>query len=71
MYKFHEFVASAEEFGQKIRDEVKDDPPGYSVRLSYDADVQWGEVLHVFDVCTAAGGLECGLIPLRGEKPRR
>lgn len=36
------------------------------VRVSYDADVPFGQVMSVFNACSKAKIAECGLIPSRG-----
>ncbi|HYG78497.1 MAG TPA: biopolymer transporter ExbD [Planctomycetota bacterium] len=38
----------------------------YQVRVSYAADVPFGDVLAVFNSCAKVKIAECGLIPLRG-----
>jgi len=40
----------------------------FSVRVSYDGDANWGDVMMVFNACTKVKIAECGLIPLRGDK---
>jgi biopolymer transport protein ExbD len=39
----------------------------YSVKVSYDAQAQWGDVIAVFNACNKVKIAECGLVPLRGE----
>jgi len=38
----------------------------YTVRVSYDANVQFGDVMAVFNACSKMKIAECGLVPLRG-----
>jgi biopolymer transport protein ExbD len=42
----------------------------YQVRVSYEAEVPFGDVLAVFNACSKVKIAECGLIPLRGAKAR-
>lgn len=37
------------------------------VRVSYERDVPWGDVMSVFNECNKLKIEECGLVPLRGE----
>ena len=38
----------------------------YSVRVSYDPETPWGDVIAVINACNKVKIHECGLIPLRG-----
>jgi len=40
----------------------------YQVRVSYEEDVPFGDVLAVFNACAKVKISECGLIPLRGSR---
>jgi biopolymer transport protein ExbD len=40
------------------------------VRVSYDRDVEWKDVMAVFNECQRAKISDCGLVPLRGIAPR-
>ena len=42
----------------------------YQVRVSYEAEVPFGDVLAVFNACSKVKIAECGLIPLRGASAR-
>lgn len=42
----------------------------YQVRVSYEAEVPFGDVLAVFNACSKVKIAECGLIPLRGTQAR-
>src|SRR5438874_1540641 len=42
----------------------------YQVRVSYEAEVPFGDVLAVFNACSKVKIAECGLIPLRGAQAR-
>jgi biopolymer transport protein ExbD len=66
-YKFQNVESSAEEFGQKLVDATDEDKQDFSVRVSYEPDVQWGDVMYVFNAATCARITECGLLPLRGQ----
>lgn len=41
-------------------------PDRYTVRVSYDQDAAWGDVIAVFNACNKVKITECGLVPLRG-----
>ena len=43
----------------------------YQVRVSYEAEVPFGDVLAVFNACSKVKIAECGLIPLRGSRARQ
>jgi len=72
-YAFHEISVSASELADKLANAVGAGGGGdkFSVRVSYDADVNWGAVMSVFNSCTKVKIAECGLIPLRGDKAAR
>ena len=40
------------------------------VRVGYDRDVPWKDVIAVFNACTRAQITDCGLVPLKGLEPR-
>lgn len=68
-YKFHEITVSAHELSDKLATAVgATGGEKFSVRVSYDAEVNWGDVMMVFNSCTKVKIAECGLIPLRGDK---
>ena len=39
----------------------------YQVRVSYEGEVPWSDVIAVFNACTKVGIKECGMVPLRRE----
>ena len=39
----------------------------FQVRVSYEKDVPWADVIAVFNECTKLKVEECGLVPLRGD----
>jgi len=68
-YKFHEITVSSQELSNKLATAVSaSGGEKFSVRVSYDGDVYWGDVMMVFNACTKVKIAECGLIPLRGDK---
>jgi biopolymer transport protein ExbD len=68
-YKFHEITVSGSELANKLATAVSaSGGEKFSVRVSYDGDVQWADVMTVFNSCSKVKIAECGLIPLRGDK---
>jgi biopolymer transport protein ExbD len=41
-------------------------PDRYTVRISYDTNAQWGDVMAVINACTKVKISECGFVPLHG-----
>ena len=41
----------------------------FQVRVSYERNVPWGDVIAVFNECAKLNIKECGMVPLRGEPP--
>ena len=67
-YKFLEGTASLAEMTQKLANSTSSGGDRYSVRVSYEPEVPWQDVMAVFNACTKVKIAECGLIPLRGDK---
>lgn len=68
VYKFLDGQAGLAELQQKLANSTTAGGDRYSVRVSYEPEVPWRDVMAVFNACTKVKIAECGLIPLRGDK---
>ena len=68
VYKFLDSSASLAELNQKLANSTSGGGERFSVRVSYEPEVPWGDIMAVFNACNKVKIGECGLIPLRGDK---
>jgi biopolymer transport protein ExbD len=66
VYNFMQRDASEAELQDALSRIARSGPEKYLVRVSYDAGVQWGDVMKVFNACNKYQFTQCGLQPLRG-----
>ena len=67
-YKFHDVTVGEAVLADRMATVVGARYGDTAVKVSYDADVQWKDVMTVFNTCNKARIAQCGLIPLRGDK---
>ena len=57
---------SLADLSSKLAAVASTNPDHYSVRVSYDSEAEWGNVIAVINACNKVKITECGLVPLRG-----
>jgi len=67
-YQIQDSTVSAEMLSERLASVARAFTGNVIVRVSYDGDVQWSDVMAVFNSCTKANIKKCGLIPLRSDK---
>jgi biopolymer transport protein ExbD len=67
-YKFNDVTLGESALSDRLVAAARAKSGETAVKVSYDADVQWKDVMTVFNTCNKARIAQCGLIPLRGDK---
>jgi biopolymer transport protein ExbD len=67
-YKFNDVTVGESTLSDRLVAAARAKSGETAVKVSYDADVQWKDVMTVFNTCNKARIAQCGLIPLRGDK---